>query len=402
MERQKITFISILFLVVIVIGWLCYQPIADQKIPIDSANGLPIPAVKSNMTPEQAVTPERIATPSNNAEADDGDKKRLEETATTPFIISCQPLQESQDVLDELDEISEDYESFLAKAEQLSKPFKNNTDTASRLALAFLTNVSDSKDRVGILSSVLELEPNNQLANWDLLNLCSQDSFNDMKECSGRTFENAKEVHHQNGAAWIFALETANDHSNTDAIVEALEQVIAAPTFNDYYGEYMSLARQVFTDSNNGKLSQEQTEVLSFIAIESIPTLNGIIEFCKEKAINNDHLSNLCLEAGKRMTFSSKTALLQMIGFGLQKYALKNLGNQLAVEKIEFEMEQSRYFRSDLWKKASALLEYDSELYDRWLQNLIDRGEMAAGKILIQEAIELSKDEFYQPCGAED
>ena len=41
---------------------------------------------------------------------------------------------------------------------------------------------------------------------------------------------------------------------------------------------------------------------------------------------------------------------------------------------------------------------FDEELFHSWMNNAIEHGESKAAKMLLEEAINLSADPFYNPC----
>jgi cell division septum initiation protein DivIVA len=386
MERRHLILLSILILLLAFSGWSYFRPSTESHSSFNN----PTHPIASNSKQQLALKAENVLS-SIKAET----KLATDATSDTPYIITCEFIDENKDVLEEIDEMSDEFDKYVDSTNRLSESLTSKTDTESQLVKVFLSENSNPDDKVNALINILTNSPNNKIASWSLLNTCASESSS---KCSKELIAKARNIHHQNAAVWITVITTAHQNSDHAVVQEALEQLIAAPIFNDYYSEYLVVAERVFRNVENGKLNEEQTTALPYLAVQSIPPITGILEFCKMNTMGNDHFANLCLEAGKRMVFSSKTALSKMVGYGVQKHAFASLRNDSAIDELEIQRKQSAYYDSILWKKASSLLKYDPELYDRWFRNLVEFGENEAAKLLIEEAIELSNDESYQPC----
>ncbi len=386
MERRHLILLSILILLLAFSGWIYFAPNTEYRSSFNQ------PSHPITSTSKQQLTHKLEDTASSSKVETELDS---DQTSNSPYIITCEFIDESEDALDNLDEMSDEFDKYLESTSSLSSQLAANTDVNSQLVLAFMVDISTPDKRVELLKNILDKDPSNKLANWDLLNTCSSPI---QTKCTESMLENAKEIHHQNAAMWLSMVNTAQQRSDTSLTEEGLKHLIAEPSFNDYYSEYLITADKAFRAAENGKLTDEQSLAIFHIAVQSIPPFVGILEFCRKNTLNKDHLSNLCLEAGKRMSFSSNTAISRMIGYAIQKDALTNLGNEVELESLKIKRDKAAYYDSILWKKASSLIKYDPELYERWFRNLVELGENEAAKLLIEEAIELSKDVYYQPC----
>ena len=386
MERQHLIFISILIVLCALLGWIFFTPHVETSSQVSDITKT-IPSRIEQ--PQSSVASTK--TSSNQAKT----AVARDSIPSSPYIVTCDSFDEDKNASKELEEMSSEYENYLNSTKQLTEPLKYNLDSDSQLVRAFLLDDSNGDKRIEILTNILNSDPDNKLANWDLLNICTAESSN---KCAKELLANARDIHHQNAAVWLTAINTAYNNSDNSMAQVALEQLIAAPIFNDYYSDYLVIAERVFRTVENGELNEEQVAALPQLAVQSIPPIIGILEFCKSNTPENDHFSHLCLEAGKRMVFSSKTALSRMVGYAVQKSALTSMNNQTALAALEIKKEQAAYYNSLTWKKASSLLEHDSELYDQWFKNLVEFGENDAAEKLILDAVELSKDNSYRPC----
>ena len=163
------------------LGWSILAQAPDEDSLLISNKTLTVPtnkAVENSKTYRSKTDIMSTAVLSQPKEAED------------LYVVNCKPLRENEE--DELDEMLEDYDKYLSEAKLIAKPLMESTDLDSQLVLAFLTNITDSTERIDILTSILKTEPNNHLANWDLLTVCAYYIESGYEQCSEKMINNAK------------------------------------------------------------------------------------------------------------------------------------------------------------------------------------------------------------------
>jgi len=202
------------------------------------------------------------------------------------------------------------------------------------------------------------------------------------------------------GASYIEQLKNA-DPDNIDPYLYALVQLA---DINNYQGAYSALIEGLETDITNDyyldklKLSRHKLKEIGYpaepinTAAESVTTIGfftmyyRVLAICPEQSLTSTDWKSACLGLGKRLEESGKTALTNMIGFGLQRDVLKNNPTEQEALELNAVLERRAAYvlvrdtlplKVDWWMNPAAR---PGSYYDA----AIELGEMPAMKQLLE------------------
>jgi len=354
--------------------------------------------------------------PSVDVPLPDGDKNRLfaergktvsvsiASPASPPYILSCDTDTDTEIGQDEIDTFYEEYDRYIIDLGAFKGALENSKELDSRLVYAMLVSESDPAKSVQLLTELIAINPQNELANWDLLNICTQNFEMKSSGCNQKIMTQVIDSNQQNAPTWLAVMELRHKQNDRAGVIEALQQATTAPNYNEFYSDHLALFQRtllksnMFEKSNILEKSMRMLTSMMYLASNSLPSFNALIEFCKDSKKEKAYVAHNCLEAGKRMSHSAETILTNRMGYGLQKISYKNLNDRESLKKLEKKLSEESFNQTSLWKKANSLLTFDSDLRDVWFQNLLDYGEMKSYEMLIDDAIERSKNNDYNPC----
>ena len=318
-----------------------------------------------------------------------------EESEEEPYIIECKNDAPKWHDLDFTEEESERLQSELNKQIEL---LRESEDLDDQLVYALSAKGLKTENIVKILKNILENEPNHELANWNLLNICVGHADSKNSICEKELAEDLIEANRHNAMVWLNVLTKKNANENIDETIHALSQIISAPVFEEYYSEHIDLYDRVMTRNNSMTSLQRSIAAIGFAAANPLPSFARLTRFCSTYSKERNDILTLCLQVGKRMSNSSRTTLTKAIGDSLQKTSYQILGDEESAVEVEKTHINNQIWGNEQLHKAINLQKYDSQLSEQWYRNLISYGEMKAFDILIEDAIRLSADENYNPC----
>ncbi len=356
--------------------------------PTNVFNGQqPSPSKKPFTKPLQETTlPTKFATSSANENVttiSDGEASEQSDS-----IIDCNAtLEQSTDISD--DKIA-DFRLYL----------QHSGSADDQLAYLLFGSQSPNEDQFAALQSYNKTFPKNKRVLMDLIGLCSANYHH--KYCNDKLLNQAIELDGNNAALW---LQISNFHAakqDTQATLHAMENAINATGFNDYYYDNLALFMQTSKGTLDVSFSQRAIMGLGYHAATPV-WVSSISSFCFDEANYSDLRNQLCLALGKTIATQSNSLIINAIGLNMQSLAYKREQNeamQLKAEKEKAELMQGPT-NTDIQFKAKVLSLVDEQLFNYWLNNVINLGEAKADELLVEEAITLSKNPDYAPCPKE-
>lgn len=299
------------------------------------------------------------------------------------YIVECAEKLDNQQELDSIQRT----EKFLELLKQ-SNTFK------SRLGYAILLPDS-AKTKITLLQEILAEEPTNELAAYNLLAACKKQLNNSAcKDIENNLINIAPE----NAAFWtaITALHI-NKNDSLKNIAKFLQKADLAIECNDYFYESLELlyyaSEEVVADSKISLYDAYASMVLS----ESLPPLMEVAKFCREHASQNQvGIAELCLSLGRKVSENGNTMSSISLGLAMQKIVYEKLNDKYNLTRINNQLD-SRYDANHM--KTMRLMMHDGELFRYWLEKAKVVGERQAYEYAVAEAIRLSENENYNPCG---
>ncbi|WP_460312105.1 hypothetical protein [Aliiglaciecola aliphaticivorans] len=348
----------------------------------DDSTQSPTPKLSDTATPPKTPSVLFNQTPSFDGEGEnDADSNGSEPEAIQDYIVEC-----------DLGQIT-DY-AELSNSEVFAT-FETSPSMDKQLAYAFFSDVSEQNTRLDKLLSFNQTFPGNPLALEQLLGLCTE--VKSHQGCNQQLVDQAISAGGDNGGMWFAIANFYASRNATDLVKNSLRQVNTSPLFKESFAEYIRL----YTDSLQGRPNENFTQnaLSAFAAAASQPSFYNIISrLCTEKPKQDEEFLQLCLSLGETMELQGKTNITQNIGMAYQEVVYELEGNDLALDELALRREQHFENSIVLFNKATNLALFDQRLFRSWLDNLSNLGEQAAANLLVEEAIELSKNRYYKPC----
>ena len=196
---------------------------------------------------------------------------------------------------------------------------------------------------------------------------------------------------------WLQSAVLEARNENVAGVISALEQVVAAQEYNSYWAESIEVFDKALQSIGIENAQRQTVASIGYSAAVAIAPVHKLFQLCRAQAQARADLAQVCIDAGKRMAFDSKTLLNQSIGYGLQEAVYKALGdtdNETRISKLSSDnLTMPNYFI-----EASELMMHDSNLHRYWFEQLKLFGEKEAFRLSTEEAIRLSSDPDYDPC----
>ncbi|MBU2878785.1 MULTISPECIES: hypothetical protein [Aliiglaciecola] len=341
--------------------------------------------VTSSLKPEIAFTTSSNATPlkKNTQQVAEQQIASIESgpEADPNYIVEC-----------DVEQIT-DYQGM--SNGEIFASFDSSLSEHKQLAYALFSDLSEQASRLDKLFSFNQRFPNNSLALEQILGLCTENKGH--QGCNQQLVEQAISVGGDNAAMWFAVANFHASRNALDLVKDALRQVNSAPLFEESFADYIGL----YIDSLQGRPNENFTRnaLSAFGAAATQPSFFNIIsKLCTDKPKQDVEFLQLCLSLGQTMEFQGKTNITQNIGMAYQEVIYELEGNDLALKELELRREKHFEHSIFLFHKATNLALFDQRLFRSWLENLRNLGEQAAARLVIEEAIELSKNTFYQPC----
>lgn len=285
-----------------------------------------------------------------------------------------------------------DYEN-LSNADIIAS-FETSNSQNKQLAYALYSELTGEESRLDRLLKFNQRFPGNPIALEQMLGLCTE--VKDHPSCNQELVQQAISVDGQNAAMWFAIASFYASKDDPEKIKHAFRQIISAPLYQESFADYIEL----YIDSLQGRPNEDfSTNALSALGVVAAqPSFFNIIsKLCTEKPEVDEEFSLLCLSLGETMESRGKTNITQMIGSAYQEYIFELEGNDAAVQELEKKRKQNNVPIS-LFNQATNLALFDQRLFRSWLNNVRNLGEHEAAQLIVEEAITLSKNPFYQPC----
>ena len=305
------------------------------------------------------------------------------------YIVSC-----NKDFFDDIyhkdtKERISNFHNYLEK----SNPPKD------KLAFILLANNTQQTSALDLLHSYLIEHPNNRLASIELIGHCSQNI--EHSACNQELFVQAGKVDGNNAALWF---QIANFHAasgDKQATLNAINKANKASQFDDYYYQRLSLFMNVSKGTLD--LSEPLKAIIGIGILAATPIrITAITKFCT--AIDNLTVEEkqACLMLGEQLDKRGKSLLYNAIGIAIQTTIYQSEQNDELSAQVEAR--KSDFYNPEkikLHNSAGDLMIADEKLFQYWLSNAVNYGEVKAANLLIKEAISLSKNPDYNPCANE-
>lgn len=235
------------------------------------------------------------------------------------------------------------------------------------------------------------------LLHYTLVAQCAGDS--DLDRCPSNIFENATKQVSDNGALWLLIANHAASIEDEQQVYAALEQLIAAPNYDEYWSDIAMLFEQAFSRIENSNRSMTIWSSVTLSNVMNLPDYAPLLNYCGAQSPQRADIAQLCLDSGLKQLHSSKSILSRAIAASqsLKIYELYgDQENSAAIKKIR------KHIRDipESNQLSQNLMFHDEQLLEYWFQSNLQFGELEAGKRVTEEAIRLSSDPNYNPCSA--
>lgn len=300
------------------------------------------------------------------------------------FIVNCEHLIQQHDPNSE--SIFQDFLDYLAKSKQVN----------NQLAHSLFAPKSTPEAKLDSLLSYNQNYPGNPMVLMELIGLCSQ--VKGHKECNQNLIEQATAVDGENGALWLSIANWYAGQRDESATLMAMGNA----TQSDYFDEYYFANIALFMDVSKGALGLTFSQrALAAIGIQAAHSLfmSDILEFCVNNPATNSEVNQQCLALGQVMEKQSRTDLVNIFGIAIQAKVYKNENNTKLFEDTKAKQKaRDKTSNTDLTNKAFSLALADEKLFQYWLNQASEQGEIMARQRLVDEAIVLSNNPYYLPC----
>lgn len=307
-------------------------------------------------------------------------KAQHEEDNTGDYIYDC-----SDVIVPQIQNPQQVHTDFISQLKSSSSPEHQLS------AILFDHNLNE-KERFDLL---IEYK-NNQLESpslmLDIIGRCSDREIS----CNDDLFAQAIELEGNNSALWLHLANYYFAEKNESMAFDAMNNAIKASEFNDYYYNDLALYMRTSKGLLDVHLSHRVIASIGIFAAKPL-WISEMANFC----LNNEHLSEqenfLCLEVGKLMEYNASLHIANVIGIQFQEKAYEREGNDELVASLNAKAKKGDNW-STLHNDSFVLSTFDEGLFEYWLDSAINHGEYKAQQLLIEEAITLSKNQYYNPC----
>lgn len=279
--------------------------------------------------------------------------------------------------------------------------FQESEDFEEKLAYAISITRSQQASinlsKIDTLQQLTELQSNNKLAHWSLITACSHNPEN--KNCGETAVNKALEADGSNGALWLNIAILQATNKNAEKTFQALQEVVAAPTYHEYISEQISLYDNVTSKLGFDNPKDRIVQVMGQISAIEIGNLSALLNFCQQQSVQRTDIAQTCIDVGRKLTNMGESYLSRSIGTTIQKQVYQIQGSDTLLDNLSEQEENiSRAWSNERYQKAMDLLNYDNDLLLDWFQKYKTYGERVATDYLVDEAIRLSMDADYNPC----
>ncbi len=320
-------------------------------------------------------------------------KENLNNNLTTsePYIVNCKKRFSNVEHFEKLNQESQ------AFRKRLIQYLKNSDLESDKLLYALSHFKNKSETNLNLLKQFTEQYPLNQYGQYSFINSCSESP--ESEQCKKMDNPNLHQVASNNGAIWLSIAIYRMQKMQHQGVIEALQNSLQTPIFDSFYGKHIMLYNEASLASGNSNNSIAKIAAMGDAAATVFPYYGALLAFCKEQDINNTQITELCLNVGEAMTTKGTSLLLNGLGNGIQKSIYQQQGQQQAGKQLDKEKQQLQiHHNNNLFSQTVGLMMYDEILADFWFDAVIQSGELNASKMVVEEAIRLSKNPDYAPC----
>lgn len=259
------------------------------------------------------------------------------------------------------------------------------------------TLFQEQKDISALYNTLLtynEEFPSQPYVMMELIGLCSSGEV----KCQADTLSQAAATDKDNGALWLTLANYYLSIGDIERGKQALNKVVSSIGFHDYIYEKVQLFMQISKGAGGMSFQDRAVIAIGHLAAESL-WLSHVAQYCLAKLPNVEPDGQLCFDVGTVLESQGSNALVNMIGINFQLQQFEKAQQNDEISALEQRKSKAlALFTTDHTWKAEILKFYDEKLFTHWLTNAINYGEQKAQKLLIEEAINLSKNEYYNPC----
>ncbi len=250
------------------------------------------------------------------------------------------------------------------------------------------------------LAALAEENPQHRNSSVYLLNACIK--FANHPVCTPQIVDRALTLDRDNAAIWALVASLRYTQGNTYGAVVALDAANAAPDFNDYFQEQLTLIKAAIPEAQEPYYSflyrQAFNNALPML-INDYSSMNPLSEMCRNETSNNPRLANACLNYGIRLAEQASSLAGKVMGGGIQYSAYFGQGNDSETRRIQLEnRNRIRAMSRREVRLSNNLRDYDGQLFIYWYDQVILHGEQQSIENLVAEARRRSSDANYNPC----
>lgn len=241
--------------------------------------------------------------------------------------------------------------------------------------------------------------PENQLAAVYLLRACV--TLPDDSSCSDEIIDRATALDGDNGALWSLVSALHYAQGDDFGAVLALQTATEVPLYDDYFQRHLALLRDNLPKLDDYYAASVNGIIISYavsLIVNSYSQMQPVLEMCSTRVLENPVLAQACLDYGQRLIKEGSSLITAGMGYAIQQTTYQGLGNDREFRRSEEEYIRNQQQRSKSMGAAFSLMQYDEQLSQSWMDEVIKFGEQDAIDFISTEAKRLSADENYNPC----
>ena len=233
----------------------------------------------------------------------------------------------------------------------------------------------------------------NPLVSYALMSLCASGKHN----CSTELVTSTINKIPNNGAAWLLSAMYHAANNDLKTAESAMIEVSKSSSFDDHFSDYLTTISTAYKQVGavDDKINDRMAVI--YAATFAPPNYSPLIELCRNATTINPALLQACLTSGKLLVQRSSTVISQLIGNNIQQDIFAKLGEFKALERLKQEKVKIDVMAS-AYSKSLNLIQRNSSIYEEWVMEIINNGEIKAAEFAISEAIRISNDPNIDEC----
>jgi hypothetical protein len=277
----------------------------------------------------------------------------------------------------------------------------DSTEQDSQFIHATYNNRPIDQARIERLNDYHQQYPQDALALLDLVGICALSAHKDNPICTKALIEKTTTLEKNNGAAWFGLANLHASKNDRTATINAIEQVIDSPLFDEYFYQGLERFMQVIAGSTVTDFTSKAMVALGYQAAKPM-YIGAITNFCGDEIKNAGEAKQLCFALAEDIAKRSKTLLNQTIGLSLQKTYHQTKQELEKATALQSQIDNHyKKLQQPQYSQASLIALLDRGLFLNWINNLNQFGEVASSTWLINEARLLSENQSINPCAAD-